>query len=152
MPQVADGDEYGFPEIDAPDGFERRPSRMPLVLLGVAVVAALFAVGYTMFTRSVVYYHTPTEVLEMRGEHVRLSGHVVDGSISADAAAGTVRFSVSDDTTTVPIVYEGPMPDTLRDEAEAVVEGEMGADGVFHADTLFAKCPSKFEAKATETG
>jgi len=151
MPRIADNDEYGFPEIDTPEGFERRPSRLPLVLLGLAVFAALFAVGYTMFTRSVVYYHTATEVLEMPGEHVRLSGEVVDGTILPDATTGTVAFSVSDGTSTVPILYEGPMPDTLRDEGEAVVEGQMGADGVFHADTLFAKCPSKFEAKTTET-
>ena len=147
MPGIADSDEMGFPETDAPEGFERRPSRLPLVLLGVAVFAALFAVGYTMFTRSVVYYHTATEVLDMTGEHVRLSGDVVDGSISIDAAEGTVAFEVSDGTTTVPILYEGPAPDTLKDEGEAVVEGALGQDGVFRADTLFAKCPSKFEAK-----
>ena len=139
-------DDYGFPD-EAPDGFERRPSRLPLVLLGVAVFAALFAVGYTMFTRSTVYYHTATEVTSMQGEHVRLSGQVVDGSIAAEG--GTVTFSVSDGTTTVPIEYEGAMPDTLQDEAEAVVEGAMGTDGVFHADTLFAKCPSKFQAKTS---
>lgn len=151
MPRIAQDDEYGFPELDTPDGFERRPSKLPLILLGVAVFAALFAVGFTMWTRSVVYYHTATEVLEMPGEHVRLSGEVVDGTISPDAAEGTVAFSVSDGVSTVPILYEGPMPDTLRDEGEAVVEGQMGTDGVFHADTLFAKCPSKFEAKTSET-
>jgi len=147
MPGIADSDEMGFPEIEAPEGYERRPSRVPLVLLGVAVFAALFAVGYTMFTRSVVYYHTPTEVLEMTGEHVRVSGEVVDGTIAIDAAAGTVAFELSDGTSTVPVLYEGPAPDTLKDEGEAVVEGSLGSDRVFHADTLFAKCPSKFEAK-----
>jgi cytochrome c-type biogenesis protein CcmE len=147
MPGIADSDEMEFPEPDTPDGYERRPSRLPLILLGVAVFAALFAVGYTMFTRSVVYYHTATEVLEMPGEHVRLSGEVVDGSIAIDASSGTVAFAVSDGTSSVPIVYEGAAPDTLKDEGEAVVEGSLGRDGVFHADTLFAKCPSKFEAK-----
>jgi cytochrome c-type biogenesis protein CcmE len=147
MPGITDSDGWGFAETEAPEGYERRPSRVPIVLLGVAVFAALFAVGYTMFTRSVVYYHTATEVLDMPGEHVRLSGEVVDGTIAIDAAAGTVAFEVSDGTTTVPIVYDGPAPDTLRDEGEAVVEGSLGQDGVFHADTLFAKCPSKFEAK-----
>lgn len=150
MPRIAEDDDYGFSDDQPPEGFERRPNRLPLVLLGVAVVAALFAVGYTMFTRSTVYYHTATEVLGMQGEHVRLSGQVVDGTIEADASAGTVTFSVSDGTSTVPIVYRGPMPDTLRDEGEAVVEGALGADGVFHADTLFAKCPSKFESRTSE--
>jgi cytochrome c-type biogenesis protein CcmE len=147
MPDIHDDEDLGFEDTDAPEGFERRPSRMPLVLLGVAIFAALFAVGYTMFTRSVVYYHTATEVLEMPGEHVRLSGEVVDGSIEKDATAGTVAFEISDGTSTVPILYEGAAPDTLKDQAEAVVEGSLGQDGVFHADTLFAKCPSKFQAK-----
>jgi cytochrome c-type biogenesis protein CcmE len=148
MSKIADAED--FPELD--EGFVRRPSRLPLLLLGIAVLGTIAAVGYTMFTRSVVYYRTPTEVLRMPGEHVRLSGEVVDGSIESDPSAGTVRFAVSDGISTVPVVYRGPMPDTLRDEAEAVVEGELGADGVFHADVLFAKCPSKFEAKVSPGG
>jgi cytochrome c-type biogenesis protein CcmE len=144
-------DEAGaWPTTDPPEGFERRPSRVPFLLLGIAVLGALVAVGYTMFTRSVVYYYTPTEVLQVQGDRVRLAGHVVDGSISIDAASGTVRFQVTDDTTTVPIVYRGSAPDTLTDDAEAVAEGTLAADGVFYADTLFAKCPSKFEAKTQE--
>jgi cytochrome c-type biogenesis protein CcmE len=151
MSSLTDNDDYGFPELDTPDGYERRPSRVPLIALGAAVLIALVAVGYTMFTRSVVYYNTPTEVLGKPGEVVRLSGEVVDGSITPNAAAGTVTFEVADEQTSVAVLYQGPMPDTLRDEATAVVEGSLGADGVFHADTLFAKCPSKFEAKTTET-
>ncbi len=146
MTAIADTD--GPPELEAPEGFVRRPSRLPIVLLGLAVLGALAAVGYTMFTRSIVYYHTPTEVQAMPGERVRVSGQVVDGTI--ESSAGTVRFAITDGTTTVPVVYRGPRPDTLRDEAEAVVEGELGPDGVFRADVLFAKCPSKFEARVQE--
>jgi len=145
---IPDSDEL-FPTV--PEGFERRPNRVPIAILGVGVLAALFAVGYTMFTRSVVYYQTPTEVLSMQGEEVRLAGAVVDGSIAVDATTGTVTFAVADDRTTIPIVYHGAAPDTLRDEGEAVVEGALGSDGVFQADTLIAKCPSKFQAKTTES-
>jgi len=77
------------------------------------------------------------------------AGAVVDGSINVDTATGTVTFSVADAQTEVPIVYHGSAPDTLRDEGEAVVEGALGPDGVFVADTLFAKCPSKFVAKTS---
>ncbi len=131
---------------DAPEGFERRPRRMPVVLLGVIVLGVFFAVGYTMFTRSVVYYKTPSEVLANPGEHVRVSGTVVPGSIVTDVSAGTVSFIVTDDMAQVPILYEGPAPDTLKDDAEAVAEGSLGPNGVFHADKLFARCPSKFQA------
>jgi cytochrome c-type biogenesis protein CcmE len=132
----------------APDGFEQRRSRVPLVLLAVIVLLAFFAVGYTMFTRSVVYYRTPTEVEALPGEHVRISGTVVAGSINEDVSTDTVTFEVTDGTTTVPVEYRGPAPDTLKDRAEAVAEGKLGVDGVFHAGKLFAKCPSKFQSKA----
>ena len=132
---------------DAPQGFERRPSRMPLVLLSVIVLGGFFAVGYTMFTRSVVYYKTPTEVLAMQGQRVRISGTVVSGTVRSDVTKGTVSFEVTDGTSTVPVLFAGAAPDTLKDGAEAVGEGSLGTDGVFHADKLFARCPSKFSTK-----
>jgi len=133
---------------DAPAGFERRPSRGPILLLGLIVLGTFFAIGYTMFTRSVVYYKTPTEVLANPGEHVRVSGTVVPGSIETDTTEGTVTFLVTDDTSSVKVVYAGPVPDTLKDNASAVAEGTLRSDGIFHAETLFARCPSKFQAKS----
>jgi cytochrome c-type biogenesis protein CcmE len=57
-----------------------------------------------------------------------------------------VTFVVADPTSEVPVRYEGAPPDTLKGGANAVAEGELGPDGMFHADTLFARCPSKFSA------
>lgn len=133
---------------DAPEGFERRRSRLPLLLLALIVLGAFLAVGFTMFSRSVVYYETPTEVAAHPGEHVRISGTVVQGSIRKDIAAGMVVFDVTDGRTTVTVEYRGPAPDTLKDRAEAVAEGALASDGVFHAEKLFAKCPSKFQSKS----
>jgi cytochrome c-type biogenesis protein CcmE len=132
---------------NAPEGFERRQSRLPLLLLALIVAGAFLAVGFTMFSRSVVYYETPTEVVAHPGEHVRISGTVVPGSIQQDVAAGMVAFDVTDGRTTVTVQYRGAAPDTLKDRAEAVAEGELASDGVFRADKLFAKCPSKFQSK-----
>ncbi len=132
---------------EPPEGFERRPNRLPLVVLGVIVLGVFVAIGFTMFTRSVTFYRTPTEVMAQPSEHVRLSGSVVPGSIHTDTTTGTVTFQVTDDQTAVTVVYQGPKPDTLQDDGEAVAEGALGADGMFHADALFAKCPSKFQTK-----
>jgi cytochrome c-type biogenesis protein CcmE len=143
---TADGTAKRSP--DTLDGFQERRSRVPLVLLAVIVLGTFFAVGYTMFARSVVYYRTPTEVAAHPGEHVRLSGNVVPGSIRKDVAAGIVTFDVADDATTMTVEFRGPAPDTLTNRAEAVAEGSLGPDGVFHADKLFAKCPSKFQSKS----
>jgi len=138
---------------DAPEGFERRRSRWPLVLLGIFVLFAFVSLGYTMFARSVVYYKTPTEVLSMPGEHVRLSGTVIPGSITNDVNTGVVTFTVTDpEGTEIKVLYEGAAPDTLKDEAEAVAEGSLATDGTFHAEKLFARCPSKFSAKTPTPG
>jgi cytochrome c-type biogenesis protein CcmE len=132
--------------IGLPEGFERRPIRLPLVLAGIVVVAAFAGLGYTMFTRSIVYYRTPTEVLRAPGMHVRLSGTVVDGSIRTDIAAGTVAFQVTDGRTMVPVMFHGAAPSALRSGGNAVAEGALGGDGTFLAQRLFARCPSKFQA------
>jgi cytochrome c-type biogenesis protein CcmE len=141
------GPKDTFDTQDHPDGFERTPNRAPVAILGIIVLGIFLAVGYAMFTRSVVYYKTPTEVRAIPGEHVRLSGTVVEGSVASLPAQGTVSFSVTDGETQIEVLFEGAAPDTLRDGGEAVAEGSLGPDGVFHAEKLFARCPSKFEAK-----
>ena len=47
------------------------------------------------------------------------------------------------------VAYTGtdPLPDTFRDGAQALADGRMGRDGVFHASKIQAKCASKYEAK-----
>lgn len=140
----------GQPDGHAPGELERRPSRMPFVFLGVVVVLILGSLGYTMFSRSVVYYRTPTEVLAAPGEHVRLSGRVVEGSVDIDTAAGVVTFVVADRASHVTVRYEGAAPDTLEGGANAVAEGELGPGGTFRAQTLFARCPSKFSARGED--
>ena len=49
----------------------------------------------------------------------------------------------------ITVMYDGsePLPDTFRDRAQAVADGELGENGVFHADAIQAKCASKYEAK-----
>ena len=47
------------------------------------------------------------------------------------------------------VVYTGidPLPDTFKDNAQALADGKLGQDGVFHASKVQAKCASKYEAK-----
>jgi len=45
------------------------------------------------------------------------------------------------------VSYQGVTPDMFIDGGEVVVEGALGKDGVFHANTLLTSCPSKYEAE-----
>lgn len=144
------------PLADAPPdtpGLERSRRRGPLLVLGLLVLAAFGALGATAFSDSVVYYLTPTEALaQPLGESIRVSGTVEPGTVVFDSERGTVSFVVSDGTTSLPVVHEGPAPDTLKDEAIAVVEGTVEPDGTFTAVRVFAKCASKFESGSEQAG
>lgn len=104
------------------------------------------------------YYKTVVEVQkemqtssgEARNKKLRLAGDVLPGSIVRDGRK--VTFSLKEQSQTMKVVYDGiePLPDTFRDNAQAVAEGKIGADGVFYASKIQAKCASKYEKKYGE--
>lgn len=65
-----------------------------------------------------------------------------------DARGGLAKVlheAVTDpNATRMKVIYEGPKPDLLRNEAQAIMTGRIGPDGVFHADELLLKCPSRY--------
>jgi cytochrome c-type biogenesis protein CcmE len=141
-----DGGRGAWPDGDRP--LERRPHRAPLVVLGLVAALALGWLAVDAFQGSVVYYLTPSEAVETAPDGVfRLAGHVADGSLARDPGSGALRFEITDGTSTVPVRYEGRVPDPLTDGAEAVAEGRFGPDGTFEADTVLARCASRFEAE-----
>jgi cytochrome c-type biogenesis protein CcmE len=63
--------------------------------------------------------------------------------------AGLVKFNLVQDKQILTVAYEGrdPLPDTFRDGAQALADGRLGPDGVFHASEIQAKCASKYAPK-----
>jgi cytochrome c-type biogenesis protein CcmE len=100
---------------------------------------------------------------EYAGQHARVRGFVTPGSIERDLLAKQVRFRVQKSPpdagggspVVLSVVYAGlETPDLFKDGAEVVVEGVLssaGPEGVFRADKVLAKCPSKFEAAPEQT-
>lgn len=121
--------------------------------VAVAVAIVLAAVAWIMVTGlsdTMVYYYTVSEVMAQHprliGEPLRVHGNVVAGSIQRSDTNLVHHFVIHEGGERLSVVYEGIAPDTFQDDAEAVVEGELGDDGVFRASFLMAKCPSKYEA------
>jgi len=48
------------------------------------------------------------------------------------------------------VIYDGPNPDMLRVEAQAILTGTLDEDGVFMAEELLLKCPTKYEEALPE--
>jgi cytochrome c-type biogenesis protein CcmE len=111
----------------------------------LAVVAA--CVGYLVYSASggtAEYYVTVSELQSHpTAGDVRVAGVVQDDVLRTDGGLH-VHFTEKDGTASVPVDYRGTLPDIFRPGITVVAEGKMGADGVFHASNVLAKCPSRF--------
>jgi cytochrome c-type biogenesis protein CcmE len=133
----------------------RPRKRIPLsfVLAGAAIFGAVCYLVFANTQANAVYYLT---VSELKGcttcttQSVRVAGVVEAGSIVRDDAKQSVTFVINDGKQTLPVTYSGVVPDIFRPGIQVVVEGHYTDQGPFQAQTLLAKCPSKFQA-ATPT-
>lgn len=125
-------------------------ARKKFVIGAFVIIATLAVLAYVGYTQSKTYYHTISEVAVMHGsvlqQRMRVSGNVRDGSIRH--VDGHVNFVLEEEGKTMPVSYTGtdPLPDTFKGGAQALVEGRLGASGQFTADSVQAKCASKYEA------
>ena len=121
-------------------------------LLITVILGILGWLAASGINESKTYYKTITELKSLPSSElarrVRVTGDVVPGSIRREGAA--VRFTIceKDRNALLTVLYTGkdPLPDTFRDSAQAMADGKMGPDGTFHASSIAAKCPSKYEA------
>jgi len=119
------------------------------VLFGVVVVVAVIAyLAFSSVGNALVYYVTPTELLDRGeaavGETVRLGGLVEVGSIAGEAP--DLRFVLTDGTSEI-IVHATSAPTrSFREGIGAVVEGALGADGVFEASQVIVKHDENYAA------
>jgi cytochrome c-type biogenesis protein CcmE len=111
-----------------------------VVFAVAAVAASLGWVAFAGLKGNLVYYKTPTEILQggsAVGERVRLGGLVQPGSVQRSGSS--VSFIVTDGTTRMTVVDTAGVPSLFRDGKGVVVEGYYGGDGSFHADTVLVK-------------
>jgi len=112
------------------------------ILLGAIVATCAGYLVYSATATGVAYYRTVAEVKAAPGgAGVRVLGTVRDVRHTSPL---DVRFDAVDAGYSMPVAYHGQVPDIFRNGVQVVVEGSMGADGVFHATTLLTKCPSRF--------
>ncbi|MDP9343934.1 MAG: cytochrome c maturation protein CcmE [Actinomycetota bacterium] len=112
------------------------------VFFAVAIiVGALGWVAAKGLTSALVYYNTPTDLLAKSasavGERARLGGLVVPGSVQEHG--DVIRFVVTDGTNHMTVIDTGGVPALFRAGQGVVVEGLLGRDGAFHADTVLVK-------------
>jgi cytochrome c-type biogenesis protein CcmE len=112
--------------------------------LGVVVAACVGYLVYSAAGGSSEYYLTVSELRsQTTSGDVRVAG-VVQNDIQRSEGGLQVRFTEKDGTASMPVEYHGTLPDIFQPGITVVAEGRLGADGVFHARNVLAKCPSRF--------
>ena len=148
--------------------------RAKFLVGGLLIVAAIVYLIVTSLQSTMQYFYTVEEIeakgAAVVGKNLRASGAVLGETITWDPETLTVGFemaNVSNDTADIEaagglaealhaavlnpdaarikVVYVGPRPDLLKNEAQASVTGKVGEDGVFYADELLLKCPTRYE-------
>ena len=154
-------------------------NRTKFIIGGILIVAAIVSLIITSTRVGAQYFMTVEELhsegADVTGRYLRLSGAVVGDSIEYDLETLTLSFmvahlpgdnkaleaegglaealaaAVSDPTRPrILVEYIGPRPDLLRHEAQAIMTGQLGVDGVFYADELLLKCPTRYEEAVPE--
>ena len=148
--------------------------RGKFILGGLLILAAVIYLIVSATQANAEYFMTVNELKSKNsslvGRSLRLSGAVIGDSIKFDpqtmdlsfdiahvpgdnsaieaggGLAAVLHAAVSDPARArLTVIYNGPKPDLLRNEAQAIVTGHLGEDGAFHADELLLKCPTKYQ-------
>lgn len=126
------------------------PGRKRKVRLFVALTAAVLLGGalvYTSFS-SATQAEAPSQIITAApGQTYSMTGKVVPGSIVHQGATLLFRVRDRSGTASVPVSYQGVVPDPFRDGREIVIQGQMRS-GTFvgQRDSLVTKCPSKYQS------
>jgi len=126
----------------------RKQKRVGVILAGLAVLG--LAAGLVLFALkdTIVFFYTPSEIVEKAvkpGQRLRLGGLVEKGSWKNEGTMN--RFVVTDRIGTLPVSYNGQLPDLFREGQGVVAEGVLAADGTFVADTVLAKHDENYMPK-----
>jgi cytochrome c-type biogenesis protein CcmE len=134
-----------------------KPRKMSVmfIIAGLVIVGAIGFLAVTSFQSNAMYYLTVPELkaqvaaegAAFYDKTVRVSGPLHKESIDWNAKTMTLKFHINEANEMFPVVFVGPVPDTMENGETVVVEGKYARDGVFNASNILVKCPSKYESE-----
>jgi len=153
--------------------------RSKFIIGGLLILAAVAYLIISSTRASAEYFMTVDELKAegpaIVGKSLRVSGAVIGDTIQYDPQSLELTFEVAHvpgdnaeveaqgglakvlhEAVTDPasarikVIYVGVKPDLMRDEAQAIMTGQVGEDGIFQADELLLKCPTKYEEAVPE--
>ena len=119
---------------------KRRHKRIGFIVVGLVGLSIAAYLVASAFRNNLVFFFSPTQVAAKEApvdRTFRIGGLVQEGTLKRDGL--NVQFIVTDTAASVPVVYNGILPDLFKEGRGCVAQGKIGADGVFHAEQVLAK-------------
>jgi cytochrome c-type biogenesis protein CcmE len=117
-----------------------RQKRFALIGGGIAVLGVATWLILSAFQENLVFFFSPSDVVAHKapqGRAFRIGGLVEPGSVKREGVQ--VHFVVTDTAHSMPVVYQGILPDLFKEGKGVVAQGKLGGDGVFRASEVLAK-------------
>lgn len=123
---------------------------------GIAVIGTVIGLSLLLVSVAlrdeIVFFYDPTEVVVgtkvQPGQNFRIGGLVEDGSV--EQAGTKISFVVTDGDNSVPITYDGILPDLFREGQGIIAEGALNNEGRFIASNVLAKHDENYIPKELE--
>ena len=142
-------------DIQETGGSALRSNRTRFIIVAAVVVLGLGFMIWATFGENTRYFLTVSEFNDRSeiqdGQMVRVSGKLVEGTFNRGDKSTVSQFQLTDKegvnsgTALLLASYEGVLPDLFfNPHSEIILEGSYGANGVFQADEILVKCPSKY--------
>jgi len=119
-----------------------RKRRLIGVLVIIVGVGSAAVVAMKSLNENMLFFVSPTDVKEQAmpaGKRFRLGGLVAGGSVSRAGDSLAVTFDVTDGAATVPVRYDGILPDLFREGQGIIAIGALSTQGHFEAAEVLAK-------------
>ena len=108
-----------------------------LIAIGVATFFVLRA-----FNENLVFFYTPSQIIAKEAplyKNFRIGGMVLIDSVKREPGGLQVSFVVTDMAQSVPVEYNGILPDLFKEGKGVVAQGKLNAQGTFVASQVLAK-------------
>ena len=122
-----------------------------LSLMAVAIFIMAFSSMPSAGSKEITISEVVNDADKFDGDYIMTEGLLNKESIQWDADKIELRFEIIDENDlALPVYYKGVQPDNFTDDVIVIVEGFIGENGVFEAETVLTKCPSKYEGEDME--
>ncbi len=120
----------------------QRKQRLIIVLF--LVVGSSVAIGLLLYAarESINLFYPPSKIVAGEapiGRNIKAGGCVVPGSVQRSNTSLKIEFEITDGMASIPVRYEGILPDLFSEGEAAVVDGQLDEYGWLLATRVLAK-------------